>query len=478
MDEGRSGNWCPVILKCDVRRVLRSRPGEAGFGAAGPSMVREHTRTGTFPLGRSGFCRCQPVGVVHQPAGVDATRRRSARAGTPGLGAGAASVGAPADDIAARADTWPTKSGAGRTPKLSARLSGKPGPAGCCAVRYSRGCTGLAGARYRPLSVGRNDELPNRPTVSVVICAYTEDRWSLFKKAVASAEAQTSPPIEIIVCIDHNDELLRKTEEYVRTGRRAEGIPIIVLANKYNGRLGSARNTAVEFASGEAIAFLDDDAAAAPDWLERLIAPYDDERVGAVGGAPLPAFEGKRPRWFPHEFNWVFGCAYRGLPLTREPVKHLIGANMSARRSALQEIGGFHSDNHDDMDMCHRIAFEGYGVLYEPLAIVHHTVPASRTTWHYFWRRCYFVNQGKVEAFANMQEAADLGAELAFVTRTLTSGARAELRLVLRGDLYGFARVAATIAGISLAGLGHVSGKWRLYRSRRAPAAELRISQG
>ena len=248
------------------------------------------------------------------------------------------------------------------------------------------------------------------------------------QRSVASVETQTSPPIEIIVCIDHNEELLRKSEEYFRNARPAGAMPLIVLANKYDGRLGSARNTAAEFASGEVLAFLDDDAAAAADWPERLIAPYDDERVGAVGGAPLPVFEVNRPRWFPHEFDWVFGCAYRGLPLTRAPLAHLIGANMSARHSALREVGGFHSDDHDDMDMCHRIAYAQHRVLYEPLAIVHHFVPASRTTWHYFWRRCYLVNQGKVEAFANMQEASSLGAELSFVTRTLTMGVPAEIR--------------------------------------------------
>ena len=312
----------------------------------------------------------------------------------------------------------------------------------------------------------------NRPTVSVVICAYTEDRWSQLKEAVASVDAQTSPPIEIIVCIDHNKELLRKSEEYFLKGRPPGAIPLIVLANKYNGRLGSARNTAAEFASGEVLAFLDDDAAAAADWLERLIAPYDDEEVGAVGGAPWPVFEAERPRWFPLEFDWVFGCAYRGLPSARAPLAHLIGANMSARRSALREVGGFHSDDHDDMDMCHRIAYAQHRVLYEPLAVVHHFVPAARTTWHYFWRRCYLVNQGKVEAFANMQEASNLGAELAFVTRTLTTGVLAEARRVIRGDLYGLARVGAMIAGIALAGLGHLSGALRLRVSgpRSGPA--------
>jgi cellulose synthase/poly-beta-1,6-N-acetylglucosamine synthase-like glycosyltransferase len=312
--------------------------------------------------------------------------------------------------------------------------------------------------------------LPNRPTVSVVICAYTEDRWLQLKQAVASVETQTSLPIEIVVCIDHNEELLRKSEEYFRQGRPAGAVPLNVLANKYNGRLGSARNTAVEFASGEVLTFLDDDAVAASDWLEQLIAPYDDKRVGAVGGAPLPVFEVRRPRWFPHEFDWVFGCAYQGLPLARAPLAHLIGANMSVRSSALREIGGFHSDNHDDMDMCHRIAHAQHRVLYEPRAIVHHFVPAGRTTWHYFWRRCYSVNQGKVEAFANMQEAAHLGAELAFVTRTLTTGVLAEIRQIIRGDLYGLARMGAMVAGITLAGFGHLSGKLRLRWLHRVSA--------
>ncbi len=271
------------------------------------------------------------------------------------------------------------------------------------------------------------------------------------------------------MCIDHNEELLRKSEEYF--GRRpAAAIPLIVLASKYDGHLGSARNTAAEFASGEVLAFLDDDAAAAADWLERLVAPYEDEQVGAVGGAPLPVFEAKRPRWFPYEFDWVFGCAYRGLPLTCAPLAHLIGANMSARRSALREIGGFHSDDHDDMDMCHRMAYARHKVLYEPLAIVHHFVPATRTTWHYFWRRCYFVNQGKVAAFANMAEASSLGAELAFVARTVTTGGPAEIRHLARGDLYGLARVGAMVAGITLAGLGHLSGTLRLRWSRGLPA--------
>ena len=50
---------------------------------------------------------------------------------------------------------------------------------------------------------------------------------------------------------------------------------------------------------------------------------------------------------------------------------------MSVRRAALADIGGFHSDNHDDMDMCHRLKDRrpAEQIVYEPMARVQHFVP-------------------------------------------------------------------------------------------------------
>ena len=138
----------------------------------------------------------------------------------------------------------------------------------------------------------------------------------------------------------------------------------------------------------------------------------------------MPEFESSRPAWFPVEFDWVFGCAYAGLPESKAAVARLIGANMSARREALVEIGGFHSDNHDDMDMCYRLKHlrPQDQIVYEPGALVHHFVPSVRTTWGYFWRRCFFVNRGKVEAFRHMEGAGDRSADVGFVARALSRG--------------------------------------------------------
>ncbi|MBV9818805.1 MAG: glycosyltransferase family 2 protein [Solirubrobacterales bacterium] len=302
---------------------------------------------------------------------------------------------------------------------------------------------------------------------SVVICAYTEARWPRLLGAVASARAQTLEPAEIIVCIDHNPELAERCREAWRES--AGGVRVI--ENRHFGRLGSARNTALEIARGDAVAFLDDDACAGPDWLLRLAELYNREpHVQAIGCSPRPRFERDRPTWFPDEFDWVFGCAYRGLPTEREPVGRLIGAAMSVRTAAALAVRGFHSDDHDDMDLSHRLIHH-YGpesVVYDPSIQVAHHVTAQRLTWSYFWRRCFTVNRGKVLAYRDMEEAGNLNADVAFGWSILRN---AVPRYVLAAGERRPLCAVASVAGLLLAGLGHLVGRISLRLGVTGPAA-------
>ncbi len=331
-------------------------------------------------------------------------------------------------------------------------------------------------------------------TATVIIPAYTVDRWSMLNRAVASVEAQTRPPIALILCIDHNPDLFQRCER--RWGGAMSDrspFPIHVVSNRFNQagsgasahlkahgskrRFGAgwARNSGAELADGDVLVFLDDDASAAPDWLERLLAPYEDESTVAVGGAPLPVYETERPMWFPANFDWVFGCAYEGLPKQLAPLRHLIGANMSVRRDVFEEIGGFHSIDFDDLDLCMRVSSRRPlgRMLYEPRAIVYHYVPAQRVEWSYFWRRCFFVNREKVEAFAAMGAAANIRAERDFVLRAICSQASVHISELLRGQLIGLARLGAMTVGLIMAAFGHLVGRvqltWRTLTRGRHP---------
>lgn len=314
------------------------------------------------------------------------------------------------------------------------------------------------------------------PSVSVVIPAYTMERWPLLKKGVESVRRQTREVEAIVVCIDNNDELLGCAQAEWDS---MSGVPVRVIANRHDEHLaqvamhqrahgttrrfgaGSGRNTAAETVTSDIVAFMDDDAWAEPDWIEQLLTVYEDQNVVSVGGAPLPEFESNRPAWFPRNFDWVFGCAYEGLPATIAPLRHLIGANMSVRREAFAAVGGFLGSDFDDLNLCMRLA-ERYGeqsIYYSPSAVVHHYVPTQRTSWRYFWRRCYFVNREKVAVFRRIGSAANLVAEREFVARSFREQMSRELRRGLSGDANAIRAVLAMIVGIGLAGAGHMRGR-------------------
>src|SRR4051794_26128652 len=119
--------------------------------------------------------------------------------------------------------------------------------------------------------------------ISVVICAHTEERWEQLVCAVESLESQTVAPHEILVVIDHNLELAQ------RVYRRLPNVRVI--ENEQQRGISGARNSGIAVASGAIIAFLDDDAIAAPDWLEQLLEGYATPNILGVGGAIEPQWQ-------------------------------------------------------------------------------------------------------------------------------------------------------------------------------------------
>ena len=288
----------------------------------------------------------------------------------------------------------------------------------------------------------------------VVVCAYADERFEALAAAVGSLRAQTAPPDEVIVVIDGNPALL---------ARAAAAFPdATVIANPGRRGLSDARNAGLARARGDVVAFLDDDAEAAPDWLERLTAHYDDPAVAGVGGWIEPVWLAGRPRWFPEEFDWVVGCSYRGLPTGCAPVRNLIGANMSFRREVLAEVGGFRTDlgrvgtrplGCEETELCLRIGRRRPDaiLLHEPRARVFHRVPPERASWRYFKARCYSEGLSKA-VVARVAGVRGLSSERTHALRTLPAG-------VVRGFRAGaLRRASAIVAGLVVTTAGYASG--------------------
>jgi len=142
-----------------------------------------------------------------------------------------------------------------------------------------------------------------------------------------------------------------------------------------------SRDLGLRHATGDVVAYVDDDSHVAPDWLDRLLAAYADPGVVGVGGRIVNGTPGERERGVDRigrllpsgELTGHF-AADPGRPVE---VDHLLGANMSFRRAALLDVGGVHGRYPgpglcEDSDISLRQRSRGRRLVFEPRAVVRH----------------------------------------------------------------------------------------------------------
>ena len=301
-----------------------------------------------------------------------------------------------------------------------------------------------------------------RPEVSVIICAYTLERWNDLMEAVNSVQRQTFSSYEVIIVIDHNPELFKKASTAI--------IGATVVENNGQKGLSGARNTALAAASGRLMAFLDDDAIAPPDWLSVVCFWCDQPGVLGAGCKIEPLWLAPRPAWFPDEFGWVLGYSYLGLPKRAARVRNLNGANMIFHREVFDEIGGFRTEigrinknplGCEETELCIR-ALQKWPesiFFFDPDISIQHKIPASRTKWAYFRARCYSEGLSKalVTKFVGAKDG--LGSERSYTLRILPKGVMAGFNhAIFHRDRFGLARSGAILMGLFFTTVGYLVG--------------------
>ena len=236
--------------------------------------------------------------------------------------------------------------------------------------------------------------------VSVVVCTYSEDRYKDFVGAVDSLRRQTYDNIEIIIVVDGNETV----HERVQTNYD-DVENVITHCNDDNIGLLESRNRGAELANGEIVAFIDDDAIADEQWVEKLVSVYEQRDIEAVGGRMTPIWVAGKPSYLPEEFYWLVGVTHRGFGDEGE-VRNTFGSNISFRRDVFLELGGF--DPHiggrqgdknlqgGETELAARLRTEVNGALYyEPDAKVGHKVFEYRTELGWLLRRAFWQGYSK-----------------------------------------------------------------------------------
>ena len=229
--------------------------------------------------------------------------------------------------------------------------------------------------------IPEEEESVINPTVSIIVI--TRNRPALLRHCLEHVLAQPYPHKEIIV-VDSSSNT--ESEEVVGQYPDVIGVRL----NGQRNNMPQARNEGLAVASGEFIAFIDDDAMVQPGWLDTLFITYQDETVGAVGGRIITV---SKPYCDLLTGNPVLSIRPSGQTIVKNvgsicidqvEVDHLIGCNMSFRRTVLEQVGGFDPglilNNHrDETDLCLRVKRAGSRVVFNPaMAVVHASAHAGR----------------------------------------------------------------------------------------------------
>lgn len=303
---------------------------------------------------------------------------------------------------------------------------------------------------------------PEAPRLCIALP--TRNRCDLAVQALESVLPQLQDGDELIVVDSASED---DTHERITELLASRQHSARVLVDPVGG-VSRARNLALAHAETPIVCFFDDDELVDPNWVESLRTAWLHAQadVGVIGGPIRPQWETRRPSWLRDDILYVLALLDLGATprkLDQAPqIGYVWGGNMSVRRQAALEVGGFDElrgsrpsaplgrGEEEHLQRC--MAAQGWQVWYEPSAIVHHQLPATRTTPRYF-RRAF-------------REAARTAAGQGMPRRL------ASIRLAVSLSRFAAAVVLLKRDDVARASL-HVAYAWTLLTSPRArrPAA-------
>jgi GT2 family glycosyltransferase len=231
-------------------------------------------------------------------------------------------------------------------------------------------------------------------TVSIIIAVKT---WQKnLEECVSKCQELDFPDFDILIL---PDESIQERECH-RMGK----VPVSIFPT---GPVCPAdkRDMAMRYAKGEIIAFIDDDAYPAKDWLKNALENFKDEDVAAVGG---PAINSPRDNLRQKAGGIIYSSAlvsakynYRYFPKKKREIDDYPSCNFLVRKSIMQELGGFNTKfwPGEDTKLCLDITQKlGKKIIYDPCVLVYHHrrpvfIPHIKQVANYALHRGYFVKK-------------------------------------------------------------------------------------
>lgn len=188
--------------------------------------------------------------------------------------------------------------------------------------------------------------------VSVYIPCYNEEKY--IDGCLSSLTKQTRQPDEVVVCDNNStDQTLKIIKKYKKL------LPLKIISQAVKG-IRPTTEAAWRATTGDIIVRTDADAASPPKWLENIISHFkSDSNLSACGG-DSDSLDGTRLMNLIVRIGYAFSNFWF-LPVYGYTM--LFGPNMAIRRSVMEKINGYVSDDPtiiDDQMISQKLHQHGY----------------------------------------------------------------------------------------------------------------------
>jgi len=191
-----------------------------------------------------------------------------------------------------------------------------------------------------------------------------------------------------------NNNSTDNTEDVILQFQKEVDAKVVYVKEERQGK-SHALTTGINLASGDVLAFTDDDCQVAEDWLVSIHEVMKDQTIDAIAGKVICVLDEEVPDWLDIDklkgplAHYDKGENY--IESTKEKRILPTGANVVLRKRAIKEYGGFqYHGRAEDTELGYRWNQKGAKIVYAPNVVVRHYNNASRFTKDYF-RKWYFL---------------------------------------------------------------------------------------
>lgn len=230
--------------------------------------------------------------------------------------------------------------------------------------------------------------MSSKPRISLIICTYNREKF--LGHALQSLTQQSLAPKDFEILIINNNST-DSTPEISQDFMAANPQLNVRYFVESNQGLSYARNRGIKEAMAPIITYIDDDAEAEADFLEKVLSYFEKRpQTAGIGGRILPKYEGSPPPWMnKYLYGFVTKVDFGDQVFTYTGKSYPAGCNMTYRKDLLEQVGGFNENlkwRADDKYIFFAIKEVSDQVFHYPEAVVQHNIDAYRTTDENFLR--------------------------------------------------------------------------------------------